>query len=387
MTIKIAIIAGEPSGDLLASELMDQLSQVFQKPIEYFGIGGDHMQKKGLNSKYNMDILSVGGYGFDVLIAIPKIYFLYKKIVKDIIEYQPDVFIGVDAPDFNFHVEKKLKQNGIKTIHYISPTIWAWRYERIFDIKKTTDLMLCIFPMEEDIYKKESISAKFIGNPVAKRTPFDINSKFYVEYLQNKYNLDIKDKNLFAVLVGSRRIEIKFLAKILLDSCNIIARNIPNAFFMFSFDKKSIYEFFCGIIQDYQNIQFEYKIFFQETSNCIKASQLVLSKSGTVSLEVALAKKPMIVFYKVSKLTGWIIKRKIRIRYIAQPNILLNKLLVPELLQNDANPQNIADCFIKLYNDKILQQQMVEEFTKLHYQLVNVNIDELTNSIINLIKK
>jgi lipid-A-disaccharide synthase len=384
MTIKIAIIAGEPSGDLLASELMDQLSHIIDEDLDFFGIGGDNMQKNGLHSRYNMDILSVGGYGLDVLIAIPKIYQLYKKIVKDIIDYQPDFFIGVDAPDFNFHVEGALKKQGIKTIHYISPTIWAWRYERIFKIKKTTDLMLCIFPMEEDIYRKESIKAKFIGNPIAKKTPLNIDTDYYIRYLEDKYQINLIDKNIFTILVGSRKREINSLGPILLDTCNIIASHIPDAIFLFSFEKQTNFTLFNNLIHKHDNIQFKYQVFFQETINSIRAAQLVIAKSGTVSLEVALAKKPMIVCYKVSKLTELIVKRKIKIKYVSQPNILLNKPIVPELLQQDANPTNLATKFIDLYNNKILQQQMIDQFVALHRNLIQVDTDGFKDTIYKL---
>jgi lipid-A-disaccharide synthase len=186
-------------------------------------------------------------------------------------------------------------------------------------------------------------------------------------------------------LVGSRRGEINSLGGILIDACNIITQKIPNAVFLFSFEKKSIFDLFSSLIHKHRHVSFDYRVFFQETSNCIKASQLVISKSGTVSLEVALAKKPMIVCYKVSKITEWLIRRKIKIQYISQPNILLNQSLVPELLQNNANSESLALSFVGLYHNQDLQKQMVDNFTKLHRCLNKVDFSSLKTAILKLI--
>ena len=257
MTIKIAIIAGEPSGDMLAANLIVSLKKESSIPIEFMGIGGSCMANAGFVTSYNMDTLSIGGYGLDVLLAIPKIYCLFKKVTKEIIDFKPDVFIGVDAPDFNFHVEKKLKQHGIKTIHYISPTIWAWRYERIFKIKRTTDFMLCIFPMEPAIYAKENIVAKFIGNPLANEIEMDIDTLKYRE----KIKLPEHTNAVFTILVGSRKAEIKKLAPIFIEACNIIDAKVPNAMFLFPFAKQSTHDEFYMVLAK-SSSKFKAKILF-----------------------------------------------------------------------------------------------------------------------------
>ena len=183
--LRVAIIAGEPSGDMLAHRLIHEMKNYSSEPIEFIGIGGQLMKSEGFHSSFDMEILSVGGYGVDVISAIPKILSIRLQIIKQILDFKPDVFIGVDAPDFNFYVEKKLKQHGIKTVHYVSPTIWAWRYNRIFKIKKSTDLMLCIFPMEEALYNRENIKAKYIGHHLADQIEIDIDTAYY----KNKLNL------------------------------------------------------------------------------------------------------------------------------------------------------------------------------------------------------
>ncbi|MFN8769725.1 MAG: lipid-A-disaccharide synthase [Neisseriaceae bacterium] len=376
MALKVAIIAGEPSGDMQAAGLIKALKEQSSEPIEFMGIGSEQMAREGFKSSYNMDILSVGGFGIDVILAIPRIYLLYKQITKKIIEFQPDVFIGVDAPDFNFHVEKKLKEHGVKTVHYISPTIWAWRYERIFKIKKTTDLMLCIFPMEEELYIKENIKAKFIGNPLADKIELNIDKNKYRHgllsnsSLNSNKNLNINEyTTIFTILVGSRKAEIKRLAHIFIKACNIIAKRIVDCVFLFPFAKNSTYNAFLNIINSGIEVDFQYKVLLDLTDKAIKASDLVLTKSGTVTLEVALCKKPMIISYKVSRLTEWILRHKLKIKYVGQPNILLDEEVVKELLQDEATAENLANEMLNLYNDKKRQDYIISRFYELHHLL------------------
>jgi len=299
------------------------------------------------------------------------------QIIKQIIQFQPDVFIGVDAPDFTFYIERVLRNRGIKTVHYISPTIWAWRYERIYSIKKSTDLMLCIFPMEEAIYHKEGIAAKFIGHPLANSIEFDVDTQSY------KQKLGLSGI-VFTMLVGSRKSEIKSLAKIFIDSCNIISSQVPGATFVFPLVNQRIGDLFATTIKDLEP-KFKYQVLVGQTSDAIKASDLVLAKSGTVTLEVALCQKPLIITYKISKFTEWIVKRKIKIDYVGQPNILLNQAVAPELLQGDANPENIAKHFLELYNDKNAQQTMITKFKQLHIGSAQENNNAGAKAILELI--
>jgi len=376
-TLKIAIIAGEPSGDLLASGLMANLIKNSKKPIEFIGIGGDKMSSFGLKSAYDMSILSIGGYGFDVIRAIPRILYLRHKIIKQIIKFKPDVFIGVDAPDFNFYVEKKLHDAGIKTVHYVSPTIWAWRYERIYSIKKSTDLMLCIFPMEEAIYQKENIKAKFVGHQLANTIELDIDTLKYKEQLGLK-------GTVFTILVGSRASEIKNLGKIFIQACNIIHRQVPGATFLFPLRDDKTQALFMRELE-HEDIKFKYQVLVNQTSSAIKASDMVMAKSGTVTLEVALCKKPLIISYKVSKLTAWLVRRKIKIKYVGQPNILLNEEVAPELLQAEANPENLAVHFMALYQDHAKQARMAAKFRNLHLELCKESNATGASAVLELI--
>lgn len=361
--LKIAIIAGEPSGDMLAAGLIAELKRQYTGEIQFFGIGGDKMAQQGFVSSYNMAMLSIGGYGLDVIAAIPKLLLLRQKIIKQIIAFAADVFIGIDAPDFNFYIEKKLKQCGIKTVHYVSPTIWAWRYERIFKIKKSTDLMLCIFPMEEALYAKEHIRAKFVGHQLADEIAIDINT------LEYKKNLGL-DGVVFAVLVGSRKSEISSLAKLFITTCNLIAQVVPEATFVFPLVNQSLHDLFLEQLNQIP-VTFRYRLLVNQTRAAICASDMVLAKSGTVTLEVALCKKPLLISYKVSKFTEWLLRKKLYIQHVGLPNILLNEEVAKELLQDEATPNNLSNNFISLYKDKARQKFMVDKFYHLHHMLQN----------------
>lgn len=376
--LKIAMIAGEASGDMIASALIKALIQNSSQQIQFMGIGGKLMQQAGLHSLYDMETLSVMGY-LEIIPQLIKIIKIRSNIIKDLINFQPDIFIGIDAPDFNLYIAQQLKKKGIKIVHYVSPTIWAWKYKRIFKIKKIVDLMLCIFPFEPVIYQRENIPAIFVGNNVADNIELEIDSQNYKTQLGfNGIN------NLFTILVGSRTREIKSLAVILINTCNIIAQQIPDAYFLFPFVSTTHAELFTQIIALTQ-VKFNYQILLNQTSAAIKASKMVIAKSGTVNLEVALSKKPMLVCYKVNKFSAWILKKILKIKYISQVNILLDQELVPELLQDQANPINLAKEFIKLLHDSERQKFMLEQYTKLHHLLKKNAAHNAATAILNLI--
>lgn len=360
--LKIAMIAGEASGDMLASSLISALKQSYRGEVEFVGIGGRMMQEAGLTSWHKMETLSVMGY-LEVIKSLPAILKIRKAVLKQLLEYKPDVFIGVDAPDFNFYIEHKLKQAGIKTVHYISPTIWAWRYERIYNIKKSTDLMLCIFPFEEEIYHSEGMHAKFIGHPMANEMPLDVDTPHFRELLSLPAN-----KTIYTVLCGSRIREINNLAAILIQTCNNIFTAITDAYFVFPFANSATQKLFEKHLQQAQ-VKFPYQTLLNQTRNALSASDYVLAKSGTVSLETALCKKPMLICYKINKLTEWMVRRKIKIKYVGQPNIIAGREIIPEFLQEKANPLEMSEFMIRLHQDKSLRDKMISEFYQLHRQL------------------
>lgn len=359
--LKVAMIAGEASGDLLASSLIKGIKEQYNGKVEFVGIGGKYMQHEGLTSWHRMEALSLMGL-IEILKVLPSMLKLRKTVLQQLIDYNPDVFIGVDAPDFTFYLEKKLKQHGIKTVHYISPTIWAWRYNRIFKIKKSTDLMLCIFPFEEAIYHKEHIKARFIGHPLANKIELEVDTNKY----RQKLNI-VAGKNVFTILTGSRIKEVKTLGPILIDTCNKINSQIPNTLFVFPFANPGTKELMQEILTKH-HVDFEY-IITTNPLDSIKASDMVIAKSGTVSLETALCKKPMLVCYKGNKISEWVVRYSAIISHVSQPNIIAGKEIVKEFLQKDANSKAMSEYFIQLFNDKAKQTEMIAEFEKIHLEL------------------
>ena len=360
--LKIAMIAGEASGDMLASSLISALQKQYAGKIEFVGIGGRMMSEAGFKSWHNMETLSVMGY-IEVIKSLPQLIKLRYQVLKELLEYKPDIFIGVDAPDFTFFIENKLKQAGIKTVHYISPTIWAWRYERIHKIKQSTDLMLCIFPFEEAIYAKENMAAKFIGHPMANEIEMEIDTPYY----RQKLGL-AQDKIIYTVLSGSRKREVESLALILIETCNLIHAQIKNSLFVFPFANQSTLDIMQQFLSSAQ-VQFEYKLVLNLTRDALKACDYAIAKSGTVSLEAALCKKPMLICYKINKFTEWMLRRKITIKYVGQPNIIAGTEIVKEFLQEDANPVAMSNYMLELHTNSAKRQAMLNEFEQLHRQL------------------
>ena len=360
--LKITMIAGEASGDMLASSLISALQKQYAGKIEFVGIGGRMMSEVGFKSWHNMETLSVMGY-IEVIKSLPQLIKLRYQVLKELLEYKPDIFIGVDAPDFTFFIENKLKQAGIKTVHYISPTIWAWRYERIHKIKQSTDLMLCIFPFEEAIYAKENMAAKFIGHPMANEIEMEIDTPYYRQQLGLA-----QDKIIYTVLSGSRKREVESLALILIETCNLIHAKISQSLFVFPFANQSTLDIMQQFLSSAQ-VQFEYKLVLNLTRDALKACDYAIAKSGTVSLEAALCKKPMLICYKINKFTEWMLRRKITIKYVGQPNIIAGKEIVKEFLQEDANPVAMSNYMLELHTNSDKRQAMLNEFEQLHRQL------------------
>jgi lipid-A-disaccharide synthase len=367
--LRIALIAGEASGDMLAANLIQALKNSYKGEIELAGIGGPMLEECGLKSWHNLETLSVMGY-LEVIKSLPQLIKLRYLVLHQLLQYKPDIFIGVDAPDFNFFLEQRLHNVGIKTAHYISPTIWAWRYSRIYKIKKSTDLMLCIFPFEEALYHQHQIAAKFIGHPVANSIEMKINRDDY----RRQLNLPAL-QTIICILSGSRKREVQSLAKTLIETCALITAQIPNCSFVFPFANQTT----KNIMEKYlaqAKINFTYTLFLNNTQAVIKAADLVIAKSGTVSLEAALCKKPMLICYKVNRLSAWFLKRKLTIKYVGQPNIIAGHEIVKEFLQEQANPRAMSQYIIDLYNNPAKQAAMVEEFNQLHLKLkANASID------------
>ena len=375
----IAIIAGESSGDLLGSHLIKSLKSA-RSDLKFIGIAGPKMMKEGAVSFFSMEELSVRGY-FEVFRKLFHLIKLRKKLLNQILKEKPDLFIGVDAPDFNFWIEKQLKKKGVPVIHYVSPSIWAWRGNRLRKIKKSIDHMLTIFPFEKNIYSKANIQATFVGHPLAELIPLYPNKK----KAQNKLKI-IKATKVIALLPGSRQGEVKWHAQLLIDSATEISKKIRDVKFLVPLPTRETYDIFSKTLFKNTHAELDIQLLIGHASDAINAADLVIVASGTATLETALYKKPMIVIYKMSSISWQILKRMRYLPFVSLPNILLNKFLVPELLQSDATSENISSKAIEILKDASYRKNLLIQFTKIHHQLKQNTSDRLNRVILKLIK-
>lgn len=345
---KIAISAAETSGDLIGASLVKALKE--QDPtLQIEGLCGDKMHLEGCDQLWNMSLVNVMGFS-EVLKKLPSLLKLRKTMIQRFSEHKPDVFIGVDAPDFNFVIERKLKQQGIKTIHFVSPSVWAWRQLRVTKIKQSSDLILCLFPFEVDFYTRHHQKAVFVGHPLA-------------ESLSPRKNYK-KSKEIL-LMPGSRSGEVKRLLPEMLIAAKRMLQYDSEFSFHLALANDELLEWAKQSIGS-DNIS----ISVDEAHKRMQNADLVLVASGTAALEIALVGVPMVVVYKLSAISYFIASRLVKSRYISLPNVIANKSLVPELIQDSANGDNIAKHAMDILSSD--NTDLVLEFSKIHQNL-NLN--------------
>jgi lipid-A-disaccharide synthase len=370
---KIAILAGEPSGDLIAAQLMAHIRSKI-KNIEFIGVGGPLMKQEGLRSFFDYSNLSLYGV-FQVIPNIPKLIFLRYKLIKYLKNEKPDIFIGVDAPDFNFYVEKKLKQSGILTFHYVAPSVWAWRPKRVYKIKKTTEHIFSIFPHEKPLFEKVGIQTTFVGHPLANKIPLKSNMyKYRKMFKLNRTELVI------AILPGSRMGELKSHTDVLLETAQKILEVHPNTRFLIPVNNDINMSFIEAHVKN--NPTKNLKLIKGKVNEILSCANIAIAASGTASLQIALHKKPMIIIYKGSWISYFVWKMVRLIPYVSLPNILLNEDIVPEMLQHRATPTLLSKKACEIIKDKRYLKKIESKFYKLHKDLKK-NTSSLILKVIN----
>lgn len=373
--VRIALVAGEASGDLLAGHLMAALKARLPA-VEFVGIGGPKMQAQGLDAWWPMDALSVMGY-WDALKHYREIAGIRRQLKKRLLRDKPDIFIGVDAPDFNLGLETDLKRAGIKTIHYVSPSIWAWRGGRIKKIGKAVSRVLALFPMEPPIYEKEGIPVTYVGHPLADTIPLEVNRNQVREKLQLP-----RDIPIFALLPGSRRGELEQMAATFVQTAQRIREQLPNAQFVVPLaTRETRLQFEMAIYQEKAG-DIPFRLLFGHAQDAFGACDVALVKSGTSTLEAALYKRPMVITYKIARFSYWLMKRMAYLPYVGLPNVLAGRFVVPEVLQEDANPEKLAEQLLALYADKDKAEEIEEAFTDIHLQLRQNNAETAARAVI-----
>ncbi|HEY2566847.1 MAG TPA: lipid-A-disaccharide synthase [Candidatus Aquirickettsiella sp.] len=361
LPLRIGIVVGETSGDLLAADLCKELKRR-QIPFSVSGIAGPELQQQGVRSLFPMERLSVMGLG-EILKQLPQLLRCRREITEYFIAHPPDVFIGVDAPEFNLDLEKNLKKHGIRTLHYVSPSVWAWRRWRLKKIAKAVDLMLCLFPFEKCFYEEHDIPVQFVGHPSADEIPFSTDS------LAARKTLGLPESAaIIAILPGSRRNEINYLGELFLKTAQRCYQQNPKLVFVVAMVNQEREQQFLQLAKQITP-DLPLQLVRGQSRQVMAAANVVLLASGTATLEVMLLKKPMVVAYRMSKLSYWMAKLLIKVDYIALPNLLAKKLLVPEFIQEKANVDNLSQALLYYLNNADIVSKLEKEFLVLHQQL------------------
>ena len=374
--LTIGIVAGEASGDLLGSHLIKSLKK-HRPDLQFVGVAGPKMQAEGAVSLFPMEKLAVRGL-LEVLRHLPTILRLRYQLLKYFSQNPPDLFIGIDAPDFNLGLERKLKRRGIKTIHYVSPSIWAWRRGRVNKIKHAVSHMLVLFPHELPLYQQAGIPATYVGHPLADSLPLKPDR----EGARRELKLPA-DKLIIAILPGSRQSELHYMADLFVKTAQLIHQQIDNVHFLVPVISRETRWMFEEVLRRNDADQLPLSILFGHAHLAIEAADAVLVASGTATLEAALLKRPMVIAYRVSQLTWQIVRRMIYLPYVGLPNILAGRKIVPELLQEDATPERLAETLLQLVGDKRATQEIQREFKAIHILLRQNTEEKAAQAVLN----
>lgn len=380
MTLRVGMVAGEPSGDLLAARVIQGIGR-HDEGSHCEGIGGPAMRRQGLDTWHSMDALSVFGY-VDAIKRMPSLLSTYSNVKKRWLAQQPDVFVGIDAPDFNLRLELQLKRAGIPTVHFVGPSIWAWRYERIHKIREAVSHMLVLFPFEEELYRKEDVPVTYVGHPLAELIPMDPDRAAARRYL----NVD-PGARVLALMPGSRASEIRLLAPRFLQAVQILSSQDPQLQVLVPMVNAERRREFEALLRQYPiaNCRIIDQAFGDSGSeayfagrpaawNVMQAADAVLVASGTATLEAALFKRPMVISYVLSPLMKRIMMWKSGqarpyVPWVGLPNVLAREFVVPELLQDEATPAALAEATWKALTDAPYAQQIKQRFKAIHESL------------------
>lgn len=372
-TLRIALVAGEASGDILGAGLMRAL-KARHPAVEFIGVGGPLMEAEGLVSYFPMERLAVMGL-VEVLGRLRELLARRKKLVQTLIAEKPDAFIGIDAPDFTLNIELKLRQAGIKTVHYVSPSVWAWRQKRVLKIREGCDLMLTLFPFEARFYEEKGVPVKFVGHSLADAIPLQ------ADRAAARAELGLPDGPLVALMPGSRGGEVGRLGSLFLEAAERLRAMRPGVRFILP----------CANAQRRTQVEellvgrdLPLTLLDGQSHKALAACDAVLIASGTATLEALLYKRPMVVAYRLAPLTFWILKRMVKSPYVSLPNLLAQRLLVPELLQDDATAEALAKTLSPLIEDG---EEQTSGFDQIHRTLRRDASNQAAQAVLELIGK
>jgi lipid-A-disaccharide synthase len=379
MSLRIGIIAGEASGDLLAADLM-QAIRARVPDVQFEGVAGPLMQAAGCQVLYPAEKLAVMGL-VEVLGHLPELLRMRRALRRHFLANPPDLFIGVDAPDFNLALERRLKGAGIPVVHYVSPSVWAWRQYRVRKIARSLDLMLTLFPFEAEFYRAHHVPVRFVGHPLADRIPDRCQRRAV------RLALKLPERGrILALLPGSRRSEVSRLAEPFLGAALWLRRRLPDLQFIAPLATPATREIFEAARRRVAP-DLPVTILDGQSREAMCAADAVLLASGTAALECMLLKRPMAVAYRLSPISYWVARRLLRVSHYALPNHLAARPLVPEFIQGDVTPENLGEALLGYLRDPESSRELVAEFTELHGRLRQDASSSAAEAVLELVKK
>ena len=376
--VTIGMVAGEASGDLLGAHLIAAL-RVHLPGARFIGIGGPRMQSEGLDSLYPLERLAVRGYA-EVLRHYAGLVWMRRRLLRALLRARPQLFIGVDAPDFNLGLEAGLKRDGVPVVHYVSPSIWAWRGGRIEAIARSVDHVLTLFPFEEAIYRRAGVSATYVGHPLADLIPEQDQTAGARTQLKIAPELKV-----IALLPGSRQSELRYMADSFIATARLLAQKIEQPLFLVPLVSRETREMFEAALYRVDAAELPLTILFGHAQEALAAADVALVASGTATLEAALLKKPMVITYKMAGASWQLMRHMGYLPYVGLPNILAGEFVVPELLQDDATPENLAQALHNSLNDTVVRARIRQRFAGIHRELKRNTAEQAARAVLPLL--
>ncbi len=360
--LTIGIVAGEPSGDALGAILVAAVKRQLPQ-ARFVGIGGPRMQAAGVESWHPIDLLAVRGL-VEVLGRLPALVRLRRSLVRRFAAEPVQLFVGVDAPDFNLGLERKLKRRGIRTMHFVSPSVWAWRRERIPGIARSVDRLLALFPFEPAVYEGSGLNVTFVGHPLAQHAAHRGTRKLARERLQLP-----GAQPLIALLPGSRLSEVEMHADLLLDAATLLHFERPDMRFVVPLATRETRDLFAQALGQRTEAELPVTLMYGHATDALQAADAALVASGTATLEAAMARCPHVIFYRVNPVTARLVRRKLRVPWVGLPNVIAGMFVVPELLQDNATAANLAQALLNLYDDALVRARLEAAFAEMAHAL------------------
>lgn len=376
--VRIAMVAGEASGDLLGSRLIEALRGRLPEAV-FCGIGGPRMVAAGFDSWFPQEALAVRGF-VEVLRHLPEVLAVRRALAQRLKAESPQLFVGIDAPEFNLSLERRLKRAGVVTVHLVSPQVWAWRPGRVETLRAAVSQVLVLFPFEEAIYRAANVPVTYVGHPLADEVPEHIDR----EAMRVELRLPALAP-VVAVLPGSRQSEIAMMARPFIETAKLIARRVPEVRFLVPLITRETRALFEEEVYRQDARGLSMTLLFGHAQDALGACDVALAASGTVTLEAALTHRAMVIAYKVAPLSFAIASRLVRVRHIGLPNILCGEPVVPEFLQDDATPENLAQAVVNLLSDEPVRRAVERRFERLHGEMRRNAAERAADALVPLI--